>query len=334
MIRLVGLILLFIEYAFGHSEIKKLKFQGNSVRSIEDGTFEFNKLTELTLPHGINKIGKYAFRYNALTKADISNTAVTEVAEGAFDNNQLTDAKLPSSVKTVGIRAFNGNKFGSITLGDGVEKIGVYAYGNNSKLASVSISKNLKSLHGDAFYLYPNNRPKVKVNIREKRNPNDLKDSAYHVVYPHMHVNLTFDDNEGGGGPGIIEVEKEKPIGAKFPDKKPTRTGYNFTGWDTSRKAVDTGGGNFNQTSEVTGSTTVYATWYSKRVDINFDGNSGRNVPKSTYAYYGYKLNDKYNNAYPNQIPIKEGYKFLGWAKTKDAAEPNVTKDTDRKAHV
>ena len=210
MIRLVGLILLFIEYAFGHSEIKKLKFQGNSVRSIEDGTFEFNKLTELTLPHGINKIGKYAFRYNALTKADISNTAVTEVAEGAFDNNQLTDAKLPSSVKTVGIRAFNGNKFGSITLGDGVEKIGVYAYGNNSKLASVSISKNLKSLHGDAFYLYPNNRPKVKVNIREKRNPNDLKDSAYHVVYPHMHVNLTFDDNGGGGGPGIIEVEKKK----------------------------------------------------------------------------------------------------------------------------
>ena len=33
-------------------------------------------------------------------------------------------------------------------------------------------------------------------------------------------------------------------------------------------------------------------------------------------------------DAYPTQIPIKEGYKFLGWAKSKDAAEPNVTKDT------
>ena len=127
-------------------------------------------------------------RWNCHLIADISNTAVTEVAEGAFDNNQLTDAKLPSSVKTVGIRAFNGNKFGSITLGDGVEKIGVYAYGNNSKLASVSISKNLKSLHGDAFYLYPNNRPKVKVNIREKRNPNDLKDLVYHVEIGRAHV--------------------------------------------------------------------------------------------------------------------------------------------------
>ena len=113
-------------------------------------------------------------------------------------------------------------------------------------------------MHSDAFYFNPDNRPRVKVNIREKRNPNDLKDSDYHVVDPHMHVNLTFDDNGGGGGLGIIEVEKEKPIGAKFPDKKPTRTGYNFTGWDTSRKAVDTGGGNFNQNSQVTGSTTVY----------------------------------------------------------------------------
>ena len=143
------------------------------------------------------------------------------------------------------------NEFEDITLGDGVEGIEEGAYRDNPKMVSASISQNLKFLHGDTFYLNPNNRPKVKVNIRENRNPNDLKDSAYHVVYPHMHVNLTFDDNGGGGGPGIIEVEKEKPIGAKFPDKKPTRTGYNFTGWDTSRKAVDTGGGNFNQTSEV-----------------------------------------------------------------------------------
>ena len=40
--------------------------------------------------------------------------------------------------------------------------------------------------------------------------------------------------------------------------------------------------------------------------------------------WFGYAL----GGHYPTQIPIKEGYKFLGWAKTKDAAEPNVTKDT------
>ena len=203
--------------AFASLWIRKLKFQGNSVRSIGDSAFEDNKLAELTLPHGINRIGKDAFKNNALTTADISNTAVTEVAEGAFNNNQLTDVKLPSSVKTIGKYAFMGNKFGNITLGDGVERIEEYAYGHNPKLASASISKNLKYLHKDAFYLYPNNRPKVRVNIREKRNPNDLKDSAYHVVDPHMHVNLTFDDMGGSGGPGIIEVEKEKPIGAKSP---------------------------------------------------------------------------------------------------------------------
>ena len=77
----------------------------------------------MTLPHGINKIGDYAFSDNALTTADISNTAITEVAEGAFQSNQLTDAKLPSSVKTIGKYAFRNNKFGNITLGDGVERI-------------------------------------------------------------------------------------------------------------------------------------------------------------------------------------------------------------------
>ena len=107
------------------------------------------------------------------------------------------------------------------------------------------------------------------------------------------------------------EVEKEKPIGAKFPDKKPTRYGYNFTGWDISKKSVNTGGGTFSQNSQVMGNTDVYATWESKRVDINFDGNGGRNVPKATYQHYGYKLNDRLKDAYPIQIPIKEGYKSL-----------------------
>ena len=281
----------------------------------------------MTLPQGINRIGKNAFEHNILKTADISNTAVTEVAEGAFQNNKLISAKLPSSVKTIGKYAFMNNEFEDITLGDGVERIEEGAYRDNPKMISASISQNLKFLHGDTFYLNPNNRPRVKVNIREKRNPNDLKDSVYHVVYPHMQLKLTFDDNGGSGGPGTIEVEKGKPIGAKFPNKKPTRKGYNFNGWNTSKKDVDTDAGNFDQNSQITEDTTVYATWESKRVDINFDGNGGRNVPKSTYQYFGYKLNDKYNDAYPTQIPIKEGYKFLGWAKTKDAAEPNVTKD-------
>ena len=128
--------------AFKYSGIKKLKFQGNSVRSIGDSAFKNNKLAELTLPHGINRIGKDAFYNNALTKADISNTAVTEVAEGAFQNNQLTGAQLPSSVKTIGKNAFRSNKFGNITLGDGVERIEEDAYRDNPKLASASISKN------------------------------------------------------------------------------------------------------------------------------------------------------------------------------------------------
>ena len=133
-----------------------------------------------------------------------------------------------------------------------MERIEEDAYRDNPKLASTSISKNLKFLHGDAFYLSPNNRPKVNVNIREKRNPNDLKDSPYHVVDPHMHVNLTFNDNGGGGGPGIIEVEKEKPIGAKFPDKKPTKYGYNFNGWNTESDYEDGDECNFDEDSEVT----------------------------------------------------------------------------------
>ena len=42
--------------AFKYSGIKKLKFQGNSVRSIGDSAFKNNKLAELTLPHEINRL--------------------------------------------------------------------------------------------------------------------------------------------------------------------------------------------------------------------------------------------------------------------------------------
>ena len=51
-------------------------------------------------------------------------------------------------------------------------------------------------------------------------------------------------------------------------------------------------------------------------------------MPARRYKFFGFRLNDTDINVYPTRIPIKEGYKFLGWAKTKDAVEPNVTPDT------
>ena len=92
-------------------------------------------------------------------------------------------------------------------MGDGVTTVEEDAYRDNPLLKTASVGQSLKTLHRNAFYLNPNpsNRPKVKVNIRGGRNPNDLKDSDYHIVDPHKHVNLTFDDNGG------VDLRRHRP---------------------------------------------------------------------------------------------------------------------------
>lgn len=126
-----------------------------------------------------------------------------------------------------------------------------------------------------------------------------------------QYCTITFNANGGSGAPS----KQQKIIGKTtyIPYAKPTRSGYTFLGWSTSRYAASA---DYQPGQAYTpyGNMTFYAVWKQEedRYTISFDlqGGSGEFNP----------LKGKYGEAWylPNRAPYKSGYIFKGWATSPD----------------
>ena len=126
-----------------------------------------------------------------------------------------------------------------------------------------------------------------------------------------QYCTITFNANGGTGAP----ASHQKVIGEStyIPYAKPTRNGYTFLGWSTS-KYTSTADYQPGQAYTPYGDMTFYAVWEQEedRYTISFDlqGGSGEFNP----------LKGKYGEAWylPNRAPYKSGYIFKGWATSPD----------------
>ena len=137
-------------------------------------------ITTLTIPKSVNKISSYQLYlcsieayYGPLATADNKaiilgttlvsyakkNTAtsytipdgITTIQNSAFYSAlNLTDITVPDSVVEIGSSAFNNSKIVNIVL-NGVETVGDQTFGNCSKLRSVTMGSNTKSIGYWAF---------------------------------------------------------------------------------------------------------------------------------------------------------------------------------------
>jgi len=108
------------------------------------------KITSLTIPDTITRIGAQAFRGNMLDNVVIPDS-VTSIGFAAFYANQLTSITIPDSVTSIGDAAFRGNKLTSITIGTGVTSIGNRVFREN-QLTSITIPDSVTSIGDSAFY--------------------------------------------------------------------------------------------------------------------------------------------------------------------------------------
>ncbi len=139
-----------------------------------------SEITTLTIPKSVNKISSYQLYlcsieayYGPLATADNKaiilgtilvsyakkNTAtsytipdgITTIQNSAFDSAlNLTDITVPDSVVEIGSKAFNNSRIVNIVL-NGVEIVGDQTFGNCSKLRSVTMGSNTKSIGYWAF---------------------------------------------------------------------------------------------------------------------------------------------------------------------------------------
>lgn len=131
-----------------------------------------------------------------------------------------------------------------------------------------------------------------------------------------QYCTITFDANGGSGAP----ASQQKDVGEAtyIPYAKPTRNGYTFLGWSTS-KYTSTADYQPGQAYTPYGDMTFYAVWEQNVVKtwtITYNANGGENAPSPQTANVGQSITITYSK------PTRTGYTFLGWSTWSGATEP------------
>ena len=220
-----------------------------------DGEHDAESLEEVTLPEGLTYLGNYAFFGAAKLKSITLPSTLTTIGLAAFDVCAgLTDITIPSNVKTIKEGAFGGTGLTSVTIPDKVETLGQGVFKSCTQLTSINIPKSVKSMGAEMFGycdaltcitfepgsnltyvatngswgLFTDTSSELKVycepGLKSKLSGRGVPDERIITT-----VDVTLVD-------GDTITPKKIAYGAKITalDKdKPTKQGYNFTGWYT-----------------------------------------------------------------------------------------------------
>ena len=121
----------------------------------EIGGFVFSnarKLSKVTLPSTLTRIGEKAFAYSGLKQVVIPE-GVTEIGEEAFTSaKDLAKAALPSTLTRIGKRTFYNTGLRELTVPEGVTDIGEEAFDSCGSLEKLTLPSTLKTIGNKAFY--------------------------------------------------------------------------------------------------------------------------------------------------------------------------------------
>ncbi|MGN0542115.1 MAG: leucine-rich repeat protein [Acutalibacteraceae bacterium] len=124
----------------------------NGLTSIADGAFSgCIKLTNITIPNTVKRIGKYAFNNTALLRVYIPSS-VESVGDYAFSYCfYLEELILSEGLKEIGNFAFASLDFKYLTIPESVTSIGMLAFHDCDFIESVVIPENVQNIGQGAF---------------------------------------------------------------------------------------------------------------------------------------------------------------------------------------
>lgn len=109
-------------------------------------------LKEIILPDGLETIDDAAFMgCTALTKLTIPHTVTAVGKRLCWGCHSLQTVDLPKSIKEIPQFAFFSCGLRSVTLPDGLKKIGEHAFGANFALTSIRLPNTVRSIGASAF---------------------------------------------------------------------------------------------------------------------------------------------------------------------------------------
>lgn len=149
---------------------------------------------------------------------------------------------------------------------------------------------------GFTRFVYPSERSTISVSVQA--GPHSLLGSATATISNIPHVRrVTFDASGGTVTTSFIDADS----GTNITLPTPTRSGFNFNGWNT------TGGtfaGNAGASYNVTATQTLVAQWVTANYTVSFNGNGGTS-PADEVVTPG--------NSFFLPSSTRAGHTLLGW---------------------
>ena len=286
----------------------RIEFNGNG----DDGTgYTPSMQMVIDTPKTLSSNGYYRPGYRFIgwnTKQDGSGRSFTD---GQTVTNLVYDHK-----GTITLYAqWSANTFNITYIGNG----GINIPLSETKQYDViyNISNTIPSRDGYNFMGWSTSNG-GEIEYQPGSSYNENADLTLYAIWSINSYTITYNGNGGSNIPST--GTKDHNITYTISTTIPSKNGYNFMGWAT------TNGGNvvYQPGDKYTGNNSLqlYAVWSAISYTITYNGNGGSNVPNKGTKYYGVDY------TISSIIPIKDGYKFMGWATTIDGVVTYQAGDT------
>ena len=145
-------------------------------------------------------------------------------------------------------------------------------------------------------------------------NPNGASETG---AFTFNVPTYTISYNMNGGSGSIGNQTKNYNQDLTLSGTKPTRTGYDFVGWNTNASATTaqySAGGKYTANSGAT----LYAIWKAKQVAVTFYRNQNGSDNTTATQTFTYGVN---NQSFSNKNWSKDGHTLLGWSENRSATD-------------
>ena len=319
----------------------------DSVTSIGFGAFQMcTSLTEVRIPAEVTDIGDYAFyACNSLRRVDflgdvpsISSSAFsgwfdadtnTDYHVRAFalyplENETWTEEMLQSYGGAISWVPYRDGEAGTPLAyalhfdpngGEGGPELQYKGRGVDLTLSETEPNRDYYRFQG-----WAEEAEADAADFLPGQSYGEDRELSLYAVWTPRTWDVQYALNGGQGGP----ESQIKTYGAALtlPDTVPTREGFEFLGWST--KFGDSvpsyfPGDSFTEEGDPRGDgpITLYAVWQIKLFLVSYHPNGGEDAPPPQLKTYGRAL------ILSTDIPRRTGYTFLGWSKSRSAAEPD-----------
>ena len=103
-------------------------------------------LTSITIPEQITEIGDYAFYGNPTLKTVNFHAGITRIGMGAFYETLLTRVNIPNPDCEIGNSCFSNSQVSSITLPQGMKKLGRHVFFYCTNLTSLTLPEGMEEI--------------------------------------------------------------------------------------------------------------------------------------------------------------------------------------------